>query len=135
MNEIAEDIRKKKNGQAGSDGNAYLRTRRIELRVCQREYSQIEQYSESSGYSNVAQYLRESGLTHKHIESPSSRQRDRQKWLYELNRIGNNINQIARQLNSGHQPDEEILMVLMQIREMAEAVHDEAKASSGEAGR
>ena len=133
--EIMEEVWKKKNGQSGSDGNEYLRTKRIELRVCQHEYSKIEQHAESSGYSNIAQYLRESGLTRKHIESPSSRQRDKQKWLYELNRIGNNLNQIARRLNQGDPVDDEILMVLLQIREMVEAVHDVAKASSGEAGR
>ncbi len=124
---MEDDIRKKKSGQAGPDGNPYLRTRRIELRVCQQEFQKIERAAMASGYSNLAQYLRESGLTQKNIDSPSTRQKEKVRWLYEINRIGNNVNQIAKKLNQGHQPDDEILMVLLQIQEITEAVHAEAR--------
>ena len=127
-----EEVRKKKNGQAGADGNTYLRTKRIELRVCQQEFQRIEQHAETSGYSNLAQYLRESGLTSKKVESPLNKHKEKLKWLYEINRIGNNINLLANKMKRGHEPDDEILLVLMQIMEMAEAVHAETKKNHDE---
>jgi hypothetical protein len=127
-----EDIKKKKNGQTGSDGNPYLRTRRIELRVCEQEFLKIEQGALASGYSNIAQYLRESGLTQKQIVSPTTRQKDKNKWLYEINRIGNNINQIARQLNQGRKPDDEIQIILEQIKDMAHDTLRSAQQSDGQ---
>jgi len=117
---------KLKNGQAGPDGNSYLRDKRVEIRVCQQEYEKLEKHALEAGYLNVAQYLRESGLTRKQITSPSTKQKEKNQWLYEINRIGNNINQIARQLNQGHEPDEEMLMVLLQIQDMAQDALKEA---------
>lgn len=117
---------KLKNGQAGPDGNSFLRDKRVEIRVCQQEYEMLEKHALEAGYLNVAQYLRESGLTRKQITSPSTKQKEKNQWLYEINRIGNNINQIARQLNQGHEPDEEMLMVLLQIQDMAQDALKEA---------
>jgi len=48
--------------------------------------------------------------------------------MHQLNRMGNNINQIARHLNSGGQPDGEILLVLVKILEQAEMLYDKANA-------
>lgn len=123
---------KLKNGQAGPDGNSYLRDKRVEIRVCQQEYEKLEKHALEAGYLNVAQYLRESGLTRKQITSPSTKQKEKNQWLYEINRIGNNVNQIARQLNQGHEPDEEMLMVLLQIQDMAQEALKEALKSKNE---
>jgi CII-binding regulator of phage lambda lysogenization HflD len=119
MMESIEHVLKLKNGQTGPDGNRYLRSKRVEVRFCQQEYQLIEKHALASGYSNIAQYLRESGLTTKNITSPTARQKDKNKWLYEINRIGNNINQIARQLNQGQAVDDEVLLILAQIQDMA----------------
>lgn len=125
-----DEITKKKNGQSGADGNAFLRTKRIEIRLAPYEFRKVEEAAQASGFSNLAQYLRETGLATRQIDSPSTRHKEKSRWLYELNRIGNNINQIARRLNGGQQPDDEILMVLLQIQEMAEAIHSEAFRNS-----
>ncbi|MBX9676305.1 MAG: MobC family plasmid mobilization relaxosome protein [Methylotenera sp.] len=123
---------KLKNGQAGPDGNTFLRDKRVEIRVCQQEYEKLEKYALEAGYLNVAQYLRESGLTRKQITSPSTKQKEKNQWLYEINRIGNNVNQIARHLNQGKVPDEEILMVLLQIQDIAQDTLKEALKSKNE---
>jgi hypothetical protein len=117
---------KLKNGQAGPDGNSFLRNKRVEIRVCQQEYEKLENHAIEAGYLNVAQYLRESGLTRKQITSPSTKQKEKNKWLYEINRIGNNVNQIARRLNQGEVLDEEMLMVLLQIQDIANETLKEA---------
>lgn len=123
---------KLKNGQAGPDGNSFLRDKRVEIRVCQQEYEKLEKHALEAGYLNVAQYLRESGLTRKQIISPSTKQKEKNQWLYEINRIGNNVNQIARHLNQGKVPDEEMLMLLLQIQDMAQDTLKEALKSDNE---
>lgn len=123
---------KLKNGQAGPDGNSFLRDKRVEIRVCQQEYEKLEKHALEAGYLNVAQYLRESGLTRKQITSPSTKQKEKNQWLYEINRIGNNINQIARHLNQGKIPDEEMLMLLLQIQDIAQDTLKEALKSEKE---
>lgn len=123
---------KLKNGQAGPDGNSFLRDKRVEIRVCQQEYEKLEKHALEAGYLNVAQYLRESGLTRKQITSPSTKQKEKNQWLYEINRIGNNVNQIARHLNQGKVPDEEMLMLLLQIQDMAQDTLKEALKSDNE---
>lgn len=121
-----------KNGQAGPDGNSFLRDKRVEIRVCQQEYAKLEKHALEAGYLNVAQYLRESGLTRKQITSPSTKQKLKNQWLYEINRIGNNVNQIARYLNQGKALDEEMLMVLLQIQDIAQDTLKEALNSDNE---
>lgn len=123
---------KLKNGQAGPDGNSFLRNKRVEIRVCRQEYEKLENHALEAGYLNVAQYLRESGLTRKQITSPSTKQKEKNQWLYEINRIGNNVNQIARHLNQGNSPDEEMLMILLQIQDIAQDTLKEALKSDNE---
>lgn len=125
---------KLKNGQAGPDGNSFLRDKRVEIRVCQQEYEKLEKHALEAGYLNVAQYLRESGLTRKQITSPSTKQKEKNQWLYEINRIGNNVNQIARHLNLNQAKvlDEEMLMVLLQIQDIAQDALKEALKSDNE---
>ena len=120
-------VRKQKHGQSGADGNDFLRTKRIELRVAPHEYQAIESSAMTSGFGNVAQFLRESGIHARTVDSPFTRRKENDRWLYEINRIGNNLNQIARRLNQGNPVDDEILMILMQIREMLEEVHKAAR--------
>jgi hypothetical protein len=111
-----------KAGQSGEDGNNYLRSKRIEIRASPQEYAQLEHRAQQMGYHNLAQYLREAGLSRKDLVSPTTRQKQKNDWLYAVNRIGNNLNQIARQVNAGHDPDDEILLVLAQIQEMVNQV-------------
>ena len=49
--------------------------------------------------------------------------------MLQLNRMGVNVNQIARHLNSGGQLDEEIRQTLAQIMEYAEALCQNANAT------
>lgn len=115
-----ENIIKQKNGQAGPDGNSLLRTRRIELRVSPTEYVEICLLATSNGFNSVAQYVREHALTPASSESSSSRYKAVLAATWELNKIGVNINQISHHLNAGHTPDEEMLMILLQIQDLAQ---------------
>lgn len=83
------------------------RQRRISIRVTDDEYKQVEDAAVAKGLT-VVSYARE------HVVSaPQTRSRRRPhvdvaafaKTYGELNRIGGNINQIARAVNSGDQLD------------------------------
>lgn len=115
-----------KAGQSGEDGNSYLRSKRIEIRTSPQEYAQLEHRAQQMGYHNLAQYLREAGLSREYLVSPTTRQKQKADWLFAINRIGNNLNQIARQVNAGHDPDDEILLMLAQIQEMVNQVLKQA---------
>jgi hypothetical protein len=121
-----EEIRKKCNGQSGEDGNQYVRTKRIELRVSPAEFSRIKANGREAGFNNTAQYVRERAVRSGGIDSPILTKKALLACQYELNRIGNNINQIARRLNQGASPDDEMLLVLLQIQELAEQSLKEA---------
>lgn len=124
-----KDIFKLISGQAGSDGNIYKRSKRIELRTSQQEFTLIREYAFQANYNSIAQYLREAGLSNPHIHSHNKQQEALRRCQYELNRIGNNINQISHHVNT--HPDnplnKEILMVLWQIQDIADNIYKSSK--------
>ncbi|TDQ75488.1 plasmid mobilization protein [Paraburkholderia silvatlantica] len=118
---------KKQAGQSGIDGNTHRRDRRIEIRVSEVERDRIGECAIAAGYDNLARYLRETALANP-ITPPS---RDDVAWLQAVNRIGNYVAEIAVRLNDGHQPDEEILLVLMQTQEYAEEIWKAVRQGRG----
>lgn len=126
------EIRKKCNGQTGDDGNLYLRSHRIELRVSPSELSTIRAQARDNGFSNTAQFVRQSALHRDTAEPPNAHKKALLACQYELNRIGNNINQIARHLNQGQPLDDEMHLVMLQVLEFAQQLVEEAaKAAKG----
>lgn len=123
-----EEIRKKCNGQSGDDANVFVRNKRIEVRVSPREWELLNKYAKTSGFNSCAQYLRESGIQDSAHTHAIPIRKALQAAQYELNRIGNNINQIAKHLNSGGAVDDETRMVLMQIQDCAEQLIKEAES-------
>lgn len=123
-----EEIRKKCVGQSGDDANMFLRNKRIEVSVSPREWEILTRYAKLSGFNSCAQYLRESGLQSSEHTHAIPIRKALQAAQYELNRIGNNVNQIAKHLNSGNPLDDETRMVLMQIQECAEQLVKEAES-------
>ena len=118
---------KSRTGQSGTDGHIYRRTKRIEMRVSPIEHAQISAMALGAGYKNLAQYLRENGLNTGRGLPPTADYHHQLQWLQGINRIGNLVDQVASQLNDGRHPDEEILLYLMQIQEVAEQIWQEAK--------
>ncbi|WP_146010151.1 plasmid mobilization protein [Burkholderia sp. WAC0059] len=118
FDEAAAPSLKKQAGQSGADGNIYRRDRRVEIRFSNDERDQLWRQAFDAGYGNLAQYLRNTLLN----GSAVSASKDGQAWLQTINRIGNYVAEIAGRLNEGQQPDDEILLVLMQVQEYAEDV-------------
>ena len=126
-----EDVIKQAHGKADTDGNQFKRLKRIELRVSNQEFQQLRDYAHKAQYSNLAQYLRESGLSNKDIQSHSKKQEALRKCQFELNKIGLQLNEISHHTNA--HPDnpinEETLCVLLQIQELADNLYKIAKAT------
>lgn len=74
---------------------ARVRPQQIKFWVTEEEKQRIEK--RAAKFQSTAAYLREMALKGKVIERPASISLDQ---YTELNRIGNNINQLTRQVNS-----------------------------------
>ena len=126
---MKEPIKKKKPGQAGSDDTSeFLRQDRIEIRVNHHEKKRIKQLAIEKGFETVAQYVRCQAMK-PGTESPNAQRQAQYACTHQLNRMGTNINQIARHLNSGVKLDDEVLLTLVQIMEHAEMLCKAAEAA------
>jgi len=102
---------KRRPGQAGShDGNKELRTKVVQFTLSSSEYADlVEQYMKSP-CSTIAVYCREKSLSKAiKVNNQNQVKADKVAHLYQLSkatdisqtsRMGNNLNQIARKLNS-----------------------------------
>jgi hypothetical protein len=118
---------KRQTGQSGSDGNQHVRDKRVEFRVTVVEHAQLRAMALANGCNSLAQYAREVVLRAGSGTIPTSAYHDQLKWLQEVNRIGNHVEEISAKLRGDHEPDEEMLLVLLQIQELTEQVWQEAK--------
>lgn len=130
---MKEPIKKKRPGQAGNaDTSEFVRQDRIEIRVNPHEKKRITQLSIEKEFETVAQYVRCQAMR-PGSENPNAQRRAQYACMHQLNRMGTNINQIARHLNSGGKPDDEILLTLMQIMEHAEMLCKNANTARADA--
>lgn len=121
--------RKKKAGQAGcADTHPYLREERVQIRVSAHEKKRIEQLSVERGFDTTAQYVRSQAI-YPGKENPSAQRQAQLACMHQLNRLGTNVNQIAKHLNSGASPDSDMLDAVLQI--LAEAQLLVARATDG----
>lgn len=126
-----EEILKRQSGQSGSaDGHPYLRDMRLEIRVSPREKRSIEQSSLEKGFGTVAQYVRAQALAPGQAHSAVAQHKALLDCAYQFNKMGNNLNQIARHLNRGDPLSEEVRLALFQILECAEGLLNEARDRS-----
>jgi hypothetical protein len=76
------------------------KTERLNLRFSEAEIEQLKLIALQSGYDRLSDFARESLLSGKTAPTPRPSLTD-QATAYELRKIGNNINQIARAYNGG----------------------------------
>lgn len=93
------------------------KSRRIELRLSQHDYDYLRAQATKAGM-NMSQYLR---LRLKEYEVPTPIDTNVSDVLLALGRIGNNINQIAREVNTYRLFDEG--SVIKQMDELQEQIH------------
>lgn len=114
-------------GQSGADQNQYVRTKTIKFLCTEEEQNQIAELAHQMGYKTVAQYVREKALANLEQDHPKAVRNALYKCFTALNRIGNNINQIARLLNYGVEVDRATYGAMKDIKRMAYELLEEAK--------
>ena len=123
-----EQILKSKSGQAGSsDGHPYLRTRRLELYVSPQEFEQIDGNRKSAGFQTIAQFIRSQVMNDTKEQNTPQQHKAFLKCAFELNKIGVNLNQIAKHLNQGQPITLSAQVLLRAIKEQTEALSQEMK--------
>ncbi len=123
-----KQILKRKSGQAGSsDGHPYLRTRRLELYVSPQEFELIDGNRKSAGFHTIAQFIRSQATSNTDEQNTPQQHKAFLKCAFELNKIGVNLNQIAKHLNQGLPLNLSAEMLLRAIKEQTEALSLEMK--------
>lgn len=99
-------IMKKKAGQSSNeDPNKVIRSRRLEMRMTDEEYAQLERNYQQSRHNSLAAFAREKITSTQKAEDKYSDIliqhviQELKKFDFHANKVGVNINQIARQLN------------------------------------
>lgn len=123
-----EKILKRKSGQAGSsDSHPYLRTIRLELYVSPQEFEQIDGNRKSAGFHTIAQFIRSQAMGNTNEQNTPQQHKAFLKCSFELNKIGVNLNQIAKHLNQGQPLTLSVQVLLRAIKEQTEALSLEMK--------
>lgn len=94
------------------------RSERFNLRFTIAELAHIEQQARTAGI-DPTEYLRRRALGY---EVPPAPRRADASLVSELNRVGQNVNQIARNLNSDRSERQEVDVVLAELRGVLEKV-------------
>ncbi len=81
----------------------------ISLRLTENEYNRLKKLSDENGYS-VSNFVRKKIFDKKIINKNVI-----ETFLYNANRIGNNLNQIARYCNTNKSVDKIVLEKLIEI--------------------
>ncbi len=74
-----------------------LRNKRVEIRATEYEYEQIMRQFKASGKNTLREFIIESAINGCIINVDY---KELKQLAYEVNRIGNNINQVAHKINS-----------------------------------
>jgi Bacterial mobilisation protein (MobC) len=122
-----QSIPKKILGQSGDDGNLFLRTKRIYIQLSPEEKQAIALTAKVGGFNSVAQYVRQMALSIGAVDNPVTLKRHYLECEFQLSKLGNNLNQIARRANSQSQLDQEILSQLVSIEQDATLLLVEAR--------
>lgn len=118
---------KKHTGQPGFDKNIYLRTTTLKFCVSKSENLKLRQIAFESEYNTLSQFLREIALTPIGELRPNEIKKLHGDAIYEIGRIGNSLNQIAKKCNQGNQVDTEVLEALEKIKSSVDQIFETMK--------
>jgi hypothetical protein len=97
----------------------------FQLRLSELEFSLFQEKMREASYSNMSDFIRT-----KCIEPNKLQQYDFLKLAYEVNRIGNNLNQITKKLHTEKRFSEEISIWIEAINEQLTALLKESRLAN-----
>jgi hypothetical protein len=93
--------KKKSAGQSGTDGNDELRTKTLKINVPPTEFEKLSKFYDLSPQRTFAQFCRDKLLTKPgSVTSNAEIKAQHTSLIYQLNKIGSNLNQIAKKINT-----------------------------------
>ena len=126
---IDENLNEERSGPARAWPGPSARAQRIYIRVTPQEKAELRRLAAVTGFGALATYMREKGLSDG--ITPTETNALHWEWLAAINRIGTEMDDIAAHLTNGREPDEEMLLLVMQLHELAQETWREAKAKNG----
>ncbi len=121
--------KKKRTGQTGYESNNLKRTHLFKIWLSQEEYQKLESEALKAGASSLAKHARQllfSGSKAR-AEVAKIEQKNHLQLLASLNRIGNNVNQIARALNQHQQMTPDMALALEKMNDKLNALTKDRK--------
>lgn len=125
MAQQSENVGKEKSENA----QASQRNDRLYVRVTTAEKEALRELAATGGFFSMSAYMREKGLSSS--ITPTEANSLHWQWLGAVNRIGTELDDIAAQLAHGREPDEEMLLLVMQLHELAQETWREARVNNG----
>lgn len=120
--------KKKKSGRTNDD-NSLIRNVRFECRLSPHEYEKLVERWEKSSHNSMARFARscifgDEDKIELHLQQNKKDEVDRLHLLAEISRIGNNVNQIAKKLNSNYGPkahalEDELTQIKEELKRLA----------------
>ncbi len=98
----------------------------VYVRATVEEKHRLFDMASAEGYPSLSQFMRERGLFGS--ATPTAGTNLQWEAVTAVNRLANEVKTIADTVRHGREPDEELLLVAMQIQELAEEVLKEVKA-------
>ena len=106
------------------------RKSRIFVHTTVEEKEALFQLASEAGYPSMSQYVREKSL-HGGGNTPTDSRNVHWELVSAAQKVAADVQTIADTITHGRQPDEELLLVAMQIQELAEEALQEVKAGKG----
>jgi hypothetical protein len=101
------------------------RTKIVTMRLTPSEKEKLQNIITENNIKNISDFIRQIVLTGKFKTTQQAQNYER--LLYEINKIGNNLNQIARLCNIDKQVDIRVLEKLSRIEEMLDLLIEECE--------
>ena len=114
-------------------GTSEVRNKQLYIRVTSSEKQALSHLAAVGGFLSMSAYMREKGLSSG--ITPTESNSLHWQWLGAVNRIGTELDDIAAHLAHGREPDEEMLLLVMQLHELAQETWREARAGNGTGAR
>ena len=92
-------------------------TRYIPFRIEEKEYEKLKQIAKEKKYKSFSAFIRDSLLEHNGIPSKAMK-KQMYDLRWEVNKIGVNINQATKRINSGYGSRQDIQMMIANQAEL-----------------
>lgn len=104
------------------------RTENIKVRLTPSEKEKLQNIITKNNIKNISDFIRQIVLTGEFKTTQHQQtQQNYERLLYEINKIGNNLNQIARQCNINKEVDIRVLEKLSKIEDMLDLLIEECE--------